>query len=112
MVDLNQGSRSTHFVDRIKKIARDHEQRTNNIKENAMHPAKIDRISALLNTSAQDASISLNRLAEDSPAQALELCAGALVRLNATQAEKTSHRKAFATAARKALKQLEQGPQS
>jgi hypothetical protein len=30
-----------------------------------MHPAKIDHISALLNTSAQDASISLNRLAED-----------------------------------------------
>lgn len=77
-----------------------------------MHPAKIDRVSALLNTSAQDASVTLNVLAGDDPAQALEICAAALVRLNATHADKTSHRKAFATAARKALKQLEKGPLS
>lgn len=77
-----------------------------------MHPTKIDRISALLNTSAQDASSSLNPMADREPAHCLELCAAALVRLNATRAEKVSHRKAFAAAARKALKQLEKGPQA
>ena len=77
-----------------------------------MHPAKIDRITSLLNTSAQDAASSLSPLADRDPAHCLELCAAALVRLNATRAEKISHRKAFAAAARKALKQLEKGPQS
>ncbi len=77
-----------------------------------MHQAKIDQVSALLNTSAQDAAVSLAAMAERDPANTLELCTAALVRLNATQAEKVSHRKAFATAARKALKQLEKGPQS
>jgi len=112
MVDMNQGNHDACFVERIKKIAEDHKEGAKKIKEKPMQPAKIDRISALLNTSAQDASDTLNPMAEREPAHALELCTAALVRLNATQAEKTSHRKAFATAARKALKQLEQGPQS
>jgi hypothetical protein len=77
-----------------------------------MHPAKIDRSTSLLNTSAQDAASSLSTLADRDPAHCLELCVAALVRLNATRAEKISHRKAFAAAARKALKQLEKGPQS
>ncbi|MDT0501608.1 MULTISPECIES: hypothetical protein [unclassified Halomonas] len=75
-----------------------------------MHRAKQDHVSALLNTSAQDAAGSLATLAERDPANALELCAAALVRLNATNSERISHRKAFTAAARKALKQLERGP--
>jgi hypothetical protein len=75
-----------------------------------MHPAKHEHISALLNTSAQDAASSLNCMLGSDPAHVLELCAAALVRLNATNAERISHRKAFAAAARKALKQLERGP--
>nr|WP_300306978.1 hypothetical protein [Halomonas sp.] len=76
-----------------------------------MHDAKRERISSLIHTSAQDACVSLMlMLQREGPAYTLEICAGALVRLDATRVEKTSHRKAFATAARKALKQLEKGP--
>lgn len=77
-----------------------------------MHPAKADHISALLNTSAQDAAGSLEHMLSSDPAHTLEICAAALVRLNAAGAVRISHRKAFAAAARKALKQLEKEPQS
>lgn len=77
-----------------------------------MHPSKIDRISALLNTNSQGAAISLNKLAARDPARCLELCDAALGRLDATPADKIGHRKAFVVAARKARKQLEKGPQS
>ena len=40
----------------------------------------------------------------------LEVASGAILRLEVLQAEKLSHRKVFATAARKALKVLEKGP--
>jgi len=71
-----------------------------------------DPAGALLSDSEQDAISALSTLVEKDPARCLKLCADALVRLNATRAEKTSHRKAFASAARKALKKLERGPQA
>jgi len=77
-----------------------------------MHPAKTDRISALLDTSAQDAAGSLEHMLANDPAHTLEICAAALRRFNATRAARISHRKAFAGAARKALKQLEKEPLS
>lgn len=77
-----------------------------------MHQAKIDHVSALLNTSAHDASVTLANMGSSDPADTLELCTAALVRLNATHAERISHRKAFATAARKTLKQLEKAARS
>lgn len=76
-----------------------------------LHPAKREQVSALLNTSADDASVSLKLMLDrQGAAHALEICAAALVRLDATQAGRASHRKAFATTARRALKQLEKGP--
>ncbi len=78
-----------------------------------MHPAKRDRITSLIHTSAQDAAASLTcMLGEHGADYTLEIATGALLRLETLQADKVSHRKAFATAARKALKQLEKGPKS
>lgn len=71
------------------------------------------RISSLLNTSAADLSGSLSLMLErDGPAYTLTTCTAGLARLHAARAGKNSHRKAFATAARKALKQLEKGPEA
>ncbi|MBY6206919.1 MULTISPECIES: hypothetical protein [Halomonas] len=76
-----------------------------------MHPAKIDRITSLLHTSADNARGSLAcMLGEHGADYTLEIATGALLRLEAAQWGKTSHRKVFASAARKALKQLEKGP--
>ena len=78
-----------------------------------MHPTTVNRISALLNTSATDAGVDLKlMLQRQGPIETLEVCIAALDRLEACGYEKISHRKALATTARAALKQLERGPQS
>lgn len=81
-------------------------------RREAIHPTTVNRINALLNTSVQDAAGSLTlMLTQAGPARTLEICTAALVRLNHYGADCTSHRKAFSTAARKALKVLEKGAQ-
>nr|WP_300309250.1 hypothetical protein [Halomonas sp.] len=78
-----------------------------------LHPAKQERITSLIHTSVDDARSSLElMLIKDGAGYTLEITTGALLRLEVTCTQKTSHRKAFTTAARKALKQLERGPQS
>ncbi|MGM0535514.1 MAG: hypothetical protein ACQER5_05500 [Pseudomonadota bacterium] len=76
-----------------------------------MHPVTRHRITSLIHTSADDARISMELMNTEHGADyALEVASGALLRLEVLQAEKLSHRKVFATAARKALKVLEKGP--
>lgn len=68
-----------------------------------------ERILGLLNTSAHDAKISLElMLTNMSAARALEVCAEYLANPGEYGNQQLSHHKAFATVARKAIKQLEQ----
>lgn len=70
------------------------------------------RISSLLHTSAHDLGITLSLMLDgQGPAYTLKTCTDGMLRLDEAQAAQNSHRKAFATAARKALKQLEKGEQ-
>ncbi|AXY41059.1 MULTISPECIES: hypothetical protein [Halomonas] len=78
-----------------------------------MHPVTRDRITQLIHTSADDARSSLELMHTQHGADyTLEVASGAILRLEVLQAAKLSHRKVFATAARRALKQLEKGPLS
>lgn len=72
-----------------------------------MEQPEIDqKVTALLNTSASDCSISMEGMADRKPADALAVVRSALIHMNENGMDRKSHRQALMKAGRLALKKL------